>query len=57
MGRRTLQLFMSVNNLLGEDPPVIALGPAGSANETPATNQSLCDVLGRTYRLGLRFSI
>ncbi len=57
MGRRTLQLFMSVNNLLGEDPPVIALGPAGSANETPATNQSLCDVLGRTYCLGLRFSI
>ncbi len=57
MGRRTLQLFMSVNNLLDKDPPVVAPGPTGSAYATPAKNQSLYDLLGRTYRVGLRFSM
>jgi outer membrane receptor protein involved in Fe transport len=57
MGGRTLQLFMSVNNLLDKDPPVVAPGPAGSAYATPATNQSLYDLLGRTYRFGVRFSM
>lgn len=57
MSGRTLQFFMSVNNLLDKDPPVVAPGPAGSAYATPATNQSLYDLLGRTYRVGLRFSM
>jgi outer membrane receptor protein involved in Fe transport len=57
MGGRALQLFMSVNNLLDKDPPVVAPGPAGSAYATPATNQSLYDLLGRTYRVGIRFTM
>lgn len=57
MGGRTLQLFAAVNNLLDKDPPVVAPGPAGSAYATPATNQSLYDLLGRTYRVGVRFSM
>jgi hypothetical protein len=36
---------------------VVAQGPAGSAYATPATNQSLFDLLGRTYRVGVRFKL
>ncbi len=57
MGGRTMQLFLSVNNLLNKDPALVAPGPAGSAYATPATNQSLYDLLGRTYRVGVRFSM
>ncbi|WP_299651385.1 TonB-dependent receptor [Sphingomonas bacterium] len=57
IGERTLQLFLSVNNLLDKDPSLVAPGPAGSAYATPATNQSLYDLLGRTYRFGVRFSM
>lgn len=57
MGDKTLQLFLSVNNLLDKDPPVVAPGPAGSAYATPATNQSIYDLLGRTYRFGVRFKM
>jgi len=57
MGGRTMQLFLSVNNLLNKDPAMVAPGPAGSAYATPATNQSLYDLLGRTYRFGVRFSM
>lgn len=57
MGDKTLQLFLSINNLLDKDPPVVAPGPAGSAYATPATNQSIYDLLGRTYRFGVRFKM
>lgn len=53
----TSQFFLSVTNLLDKDPPVVASGPAGSAYATPATNQSLYDLLGRSYRVGLRFKM
>jgi outer membrane receptor protein involved in Fe transport len=57
MGDRSLQLFVSVNNVFDKDPPVVAPGPAGSAYATPATNQSIYDLLGRTYRFGVRFKL
>jgi outer membrane receptor protein involved in Fe transport len=57
VGDRSLQLFLAVNNLLDKDPPVVAPGPAGSAYATPATNQSIYDLLGRTYRFGVRFKL
>lgn len=57
MGGRELEFFVSANNLLDKDPPVVAPGPAGSAYATPATNQSLYDLLGRTYRVGVRFKL
>ncbi|WP_326524957.1 TonB-dependent receptor plug domain-containing protein [Sphingomonas sp.] len=53
----TAQLFLSVNNLLDRDPSVVAPGPAGSAYATPATNQSIYDLLGRTYRFGVRIKM
>ncbi|HEU4806108.1 MAG TPA: hypothetical protein VFS91_09960, partial [Nitrobacter sp.] len=54
---RELEFFVSANNLFDKDPPVVAPGPAGSAYATPATNQSLYDLLGRTYRAGVRFKL
>jgi iron complex outermembrane receptor protein len=57
VGERDLQFFLSANNLLDKDPPVVAFGPAGSAYATPFTNQSLYDLLGRTYRVGVRFAM
>lgn len=49
------EVFFNINNIFNKDPAVVASGPAGSAYATPATNQGLYDLLGRTFRLGLRF--
>lgn len=54
---KDLQLFFNVSNLFDKDPPVVAPGPAGSAYATPATNQSIYDLLGRTFRIGARFKM
>ncbi len=48
-GSRSLQVFGVINNLFDRDPP-----PAPSS--FGPTNNVLYDVLGRTYRVGLRFS-
>ncbi|MBB5733489.1 outer membrane receptor protein involved in Fe transport [Altererythrobacter atlanticus] len=52
LGPAETTLFFAVSNLLDKDPPVVASGPAGSAYATPATNQSLYNLLGRTFRIG-----
>ena len=57
MGSSELTLFLSVSNLFDKDPPVVGSGPAGSAYATPATNQSLFDLLGRTFRIGARIEL
>jgi len=52
------QVFLSVKNLLNTDPVLVGNGPTG--NNTPAypqTNRALYDVLGRVFRLGVRFSL
>lgn len=49
------EAFLYVRNLLNSDPVLVGNGPTG--NNTPAypqTNRNLYDVLGRTFRLGLR---
>jgi outer membrane receptor protein involved in Fe transport len=49
------ELFLYVRNLLNSDPVLVGNGPTG--NNTPAypqTNRNLYDVLGRTFRLGVR---
>ncbi|MBB5708057.1 TonB-dependent receptor plug domain-containing protein [Sphingopyxis panaciterrulae] len=56
-GGREMQFYLAANNLLDKNPPVVAPGPAGSAYATPATNQSLYDLLGRTFRVGVRFEM
>ena len=57
LGGKEMQLFFNVSNLLDKNPPVVAPGPAGSAYATPATNQSIYDLLGRTFRIGARFKM
>lgn len=56
-GSADFTMFLAVSNLLNKDPAIAASGPAGSAYATPATNQSLYDLLGRTFRIGVRFEL
>jgi iron complex outermembrane recepter protein len=56
VGGSKADLFLYVRNLLNSDPVLVGNGPTG--NNTPAypmTNRSLYDVLGRVYRMGIRF--
>jgi outer membrane receptor protein involved in Fe transport len=48
------QLFMVVQNLFDQDPPVAAT-TQGNAYAHVGTNTTLYDVVGRYYRAGLRF--
>lgn len=49
------EAFFNVSNLFNKDPAIVGQGPDGSAPSIPATNQSLYDLLGRTFRVGVRF--
>lgn len=52
------QVFLSIRNLFDKDPVLVGNGPTG--NNTPAypqTNRALYDVLGRVFRMGVRFAI
>jgi iron complex outermembrane recepter protein len=56
LGSSKADLFLYVRNLLNSDPVLVGNGPTG--NNTPAypqTNRGLYDVLGRVYRVGVRF--
>ncbi|WP_334163705.1 TonB-dependent receptor domain-containing protein [Phenylobacterium sp.] len=54
-GMESTQVFFNVNNILNRDPEIVAYGPAGTAYGNPSTNQGVYDILGRVYRVGLRF--
>ncbi len=50
--------FVSIRNLLNTDPVLVGNGPTG--NNTPAypqTTRTLYDVLGRVFRMGVRFEL
>jgi len=49
------QLFVNVNNILNADPELVPYGPAGTAWSVPQTDQGVFDILGRVFRVGLRF--
>ncbi|MBB6226589.1 outer membrane receptor protein involved in Fe transport [Polymorphobacter multimanifer] len=54
--RSKAEVFLYVRNLLNSDPVLVGNGPTG--NNTPAypqTNRALYDVLGRVFRVGVRF--
>ena len=48
------EVFGVVNNLLDRDPPLIPSGGIGNANET-STNPAFYDVIGRSFKMGVRF--
>ncbi|WP_198283238.1 TonB-dependent receptor plug domain-containing protein [Sphingomonas sp. PAMC 26617] len=52
--RKQVDLFMSVNNVFNTDPVMIAYGPAIGAAPL-SVNGSAYDILGRTFRWGVRF--
>lgn len=54
---RQAETFFNVSNLLDKDPPVVAQGPGGFPYASSPTNPGLYDVLGRTFRAGVRFSM
>ncbi|MHB1207969.1 MAG: hypothetical protein ACYCZX_20560, partial [Rhodospirillaceae bacterium] len=47
-------LFFNVRNLLDKDPPIVAIGNYQQVTQTRVSN---FDVIGRTYRLGIRFKM
>ncbi|WP_293972362.1 TonB-dependent receptor [Sphingomonas sp.] len=50
-GSSQMEIFFKIENLLDKDPPVVAqVGTSGLQ-----TNPTLYDVVGRAYRVGLRF--
>ncbi len=52
------EAFVAIRNIFDTDPVLVGNGPTG--NNTPAypqTNRALYDVLGRVFRLGVRFAI
>ncbi len=57
VGETDAELFLSVRNLMNTDPVLIGY-PANQGSENRPgylpTNRSLYDVMGRTYRLGVR---
>lgn len=53
---RSVELFGVVNNLLDQDPPLIPSGAAGGTRES-STSAIFYDVIGRYYRVGVRFKL
>ena len=50
-----MEAFFNVQNVMDTDPPVVGGAPGGFSYEQPSTNDGLYDVMGRTFRAGLRF--
>jgi iron complex outermembrane receptor protein len=53
----TTDLFFNVKNLANSDPALVPRGPGGSNYDFAATNQNIYDILGRTFRAGVRFKM
>lgn len=49
-------VFGTINNLLDTAPPMIPSGAIGFANET-STNPAFYDVIGRAFKVGVRFAL
>ncbi|MDP1616341.1 TonB-dependent siderophore receptor [Phenylobacterium sp.] len=49
------EAFVSISNLFNRDPEIVPQGPAGTAYGNPSTSQGIYDILGRVFRVGVRF--
>ena len=54
LGGKDLQVYGLINNLLDRAPPFVPSGAAGGTNES-STNSAFYDVIGRVFKVGLRF--
>ncbi len=52
-----MEAFFNVQNVMDKDPPVVGGAPGGFSYEQSSTNDGLYDVMGRTFRAGLRFKM
>lgn len=52
---KPLELYGLVNNVLDTDPPWLPSGAAGGTNESSSNAGQGYDLIGRNYRVGLRF--
>src|SRR5690606_41280368 len=50
-------IFVSVRNLTNRDPGIVPSGPGASVFSTNESNSALYDLLGRAYRVGVRFKM
>jgi iron complex outermembrane receptor protein len=50
-----VEAYFSVQNIANKDPALVAYGPAGTAYGNPSTNQGMYDILGRVFKVGVRF--
>lgn len=50
MGKSSLEVYFNITNLLDKDPPIIASGGL-------STSGTYYDLLGRSFRMGLRFQL
>ena len=52
------EVFLYVRNVFDTDPVLVGNGPTGDNTPAyPQTNRSLYDVLGRVFRMGVRFTL
>jgi iron complex outermembrane recepter protein len=57
-GKTDLQVFLNIQNLLNRAPPIVPEAYTGLVPYfSEQTNPMLYDVLGRTFRLGVRFTM
>ena len=50
-----VDIFLNIKNVFNLDPPVFYVGPGGNAWQRPAAPLFNYDILGRVYRVGVRF--
>lgn len=53
---RKVQMFMTVDNVTDTRPPFIPSGSVGGLSET-STEPTFYDVIGRTFKVGMRFKL
>ena len=59
MGSGKGEVFLAASNLLNKDPPLVVSPDNAAAENTPAylpTNRNIYDVMGRVFRVGIRYN-
>ena len=51
-----MQFYAAVDNFWNTPPPVVVTSSTVSGGEGVATNSAVYDVIGRDYRVGVRFN-
>ena len=52
-----VEAYLNVRNITNKDPAIVAQGPSGFAYSLNSDNGTFYDVLGRVFRVGVRFKM